>query len=71
MAGWGWMVLVFQVGSALSVLALGIVLGRVWEARTKKRSKRRIRRQDAGSELVSSHSDMRVASTRRVTRHNS
>jgi hypothetical protein len=37
-----WMV--FQLVTALVVLAFGIVLGRIWEARTTARSKKRIRR---------------------------
>ena len=40
-----WMVI--QLVTMLSVLALGIVLGRIWEARTKNRSKHRIMRWEA------------------------
>ena len=46
---------VFQLLTTLSVLSLGIVLGRIWEARTKMRSKHRIMRWDAESEWVSPH----------------
>ena len=40
----GWTV--FQLLTTLAVLLLGIVLGRIWEARTKMRSKHRIMRWD-------------------------
>jgi hypothetical protein len=52
----GWMV--FQLLTTLSVLSLGIVLGRIWETRTEMRSKHRVMRWDAESELVSPHADM-------------
>jgi hypothetical protein len=43
----GWAAL--QLAIALSVLALGVVLGHVWEARTKTRAKNRIKRWDINS----------------------
>ncbi len=52
----GWMV--FQLLTTLSMLLLGIVLGRIWEARTKMRSKHPIMRSDAESQWVSPHADM-------------
>jgi hypothetical protein len=46
-----WWVVV-QVAVVLLVLTLGIALGRIWEARTKTRSKKRIRRWDSEPELL-------------------
>jgi len=44
---------VFQLVTVLSVLVLGVVIGGVWEARIKTRSKNRIRRWDADPKVVS------------------
>ena len=52
----GWTV--FQLLTTLAVLSLGIVLGRIWEARTKMRSKHRVKRWDAESEWVSPHAEV-------------
>ena len=46
-----WMV--YQLVTALVVLAFGIVLGRIWEARTTARSKKRITRQDSDRKFQS------------------
>ena len=47
----GWTALQFV--TVLSVLSLGVVIGGVWEARMKTRSKNRIRRWDADPKVVS------------------
>ena len=47
MAFIGWTA--FQLVTALAVFAVGVVLGHVWEARMKTRSKNRIRRWDLHS----------------------
>jgi hypothetical protein len=43
---------VFQVAVVLLVLALGVALGRILEARMKTGSKKRIRRWDSEPELL-------------------
>jgi hypothetical protein len=50
--------MVFQLLATLLVLSVGIVLGRIWEARTKMRSKHRVKRWDAESEWVSPHAEV-------------
>ena len=57
-----WMI--FQLVTVLVVLAFGIVLGCIWEARTKMRSKHRVMSWDAEPELASSHVDMSTPAVR-------
>ena len=52
---------VFQLVTVLSVLVLGVLIGGVWEARMKTRSKNRIRRWDDDPKVVSAQQPHRRA----------
>ena len=59
------MTIVFELVTVSSMLALGFVLGRIWEIRKELRAKHRraahdlIRRWEAGHGLVSAHASSR------------
>jgi hypothetical protein len=59
----------FQLVTALSVLALGVVIGGVWEARMKTRSKNRIRRWDDDPKVVSAQQPTGTSSAKQCLRH--